>query len=398
MLAVVAAVAVGARNGHRAEKLPAPPYAPATAAVKPARVLAGKRPRTGHFEYLVLDGSFEVRDIDHGQKLVERVALPATSAGVRGATMAPHSRILYVSYGGDGAGFGHGSLLAFDLVSQKVLWQRDYPTGIDSMAITPDGKTIYMPVGEAGYDHEWLVIRASDGYVTTQIVAGTAPHNTVVSLDGTRVYLGGRDGNELEVADTKTNQIVQKIGPMKSGVRPFTINKAQTLAYTTATGFLGFQVSSITTGKVLYTVTFKGFSWNPDTFSSSAPSHGISLSPDEREVWVIDGPNSYVHVFDVSGVPAHPPVEVADLKLAHGIVGKEVGCPYDCNRSGWVQHSRDGRFVYIGDSGDVFSTKTRKIVAYLPAMRETRKTIEIDWQGGVPVATTTRQGLGYGKR
>ena len=34
--------------------------------------------------------------------------------------------------------------------------------------------------------------------------------------------------------------------------------------------------------------------------------------------------------------------------------GEESPCSYDCARDGWIQHSLDGRFVYVGDSGDVF--------------------------------------------
>ena len=95
------------------------------------------------------------------------------------------------------------------------------------------------------------------------------------------------------VADSASNQIIKKIGPLKGGVRPFTINGSETLAFTTATGFLGFQVSDIFSGKVLYTVPVKGFTASGST---DAPSHGISLSPDEKEVYVIDTPNSYVHL------------------------------------------------------------------------------------------------------
>jgi hypothetical protein len=75
--------------------------------------------------------------------------------------------------------------------------------------------------------------------------------------------------------------------------------------------------------------------------------------------------------------------------------GDESPCAYDCARDGWIQHSRSGRFVYVGDSGDVFSASTYRPVAYLPAMRESRKHIEIDWRDGVPVDTTSRSGLGY---
>jgi hypothetical protein len=125
----------------------------------------------------------------------------------------------------------------------------------------------------------------------------------------------GRNSTYLVVARASDGKVLKRVGPLYSGVRPFTINGRQTLGFTTATGFLGFQVSSLRTGKVLYTVPIKDFNWNPRTFGPSAPSHGISLSPNEKEVWVIDAPNGYVHVFDVTGLPAKPPRQVADIAL-----------------------------------------------------------------------------------
>lgn len=190
--------------------------------------------------------------------------------------------------------------------------------------------------------------------------------------------------------------MTKRIGPLKSGVRPFTINGAQTLAFTTATGFLGFQVSSIRTGRVLDTVTFgPRFRYDPASFSPSAPSHGISLSPDERRLWVIDAPNNYVHVFDVAGLPRRRPHLIASLKLQHQLTGQEAPCSYDCARDGWLLHSRSGCDVYVGDSGDVFHAVTLRSVAFLPALRDSRKYLEIDWRGGLPVSSTSRTGLGY---
>ncbi len=335
-----------------------------------------------------------VYDMDAGQRLVQRIPLPM-ARGIRGVVASPRTHTLYISYGGDGGSNGTGSMLAYDLRSERVLWQHSYQTGIDSMAISSDGSHIYMPTGELDESGVWNVLDASDGHVIGNIQGGAGPHNTVMGLGGRNVYLGGREHDYLEVADTQTSRVFRRIGPLRSGVRPFTINGHETLAYTTATGFLGFQVSSIVTGRVLYTQTFPGFAWNPNKFSPSAPSHGISLSPDERQVWVMDAPNGYVHVFDVSHVPERRPRLIANIRLAHPLTGEESPCAYDCARDGWLQHSRDGRVVYVGDSGDVINTRTFRVVAYLPTLRNTRKMLEIDWQNGVPISTTSRQGLGY---
>ena len=364
---------------------------PAVAASASAR-----RSAVHHYEYVFAEGSMYVYDMDAAQRLVTHVQLHITCAlGFRGAVPSPPTHMLYVSYGGDGGFNGNGSMLAYDLLSGRVLWQRSYQTGIDSMAIAPDGKRIYMPTGEIDGSGIWQVLDASSGGVIDTIQGPSGAHNTVMSLDGRHVYLGGRDNDHLYEVSTASDKVVKLIGPLQESVRPFTINGRETLAFTTATGFLGFQVSSITTGLVLYTESFSGFSWEPANFQPSAPSHGISLSPDERRLWVMDAPNSYVHVFDISGLPKRPPRQIASVALTEPMSGEESPCAYDCARSGWVQHSRDGRFVYVGDSGDVIDAHSYRVVAYLPPLRQSRVTLEIDWRNGLPISTTSRQGLGY---
>lgn len=341
--------------------------------------------RTLHYEYVVNDGAVFVYDIDRANRLVTRLVIPQI-VDSHGAVASPRTGMLYVSYGGQGEASGNGSLLAYDLRGRRVVWARDYPTGIDSMAITPDGRTIYMPVGEKAYDsNTWSIVEAATGKVTGSISAGHSPHNTIMGRDGKYVYLGGCGDAYLGVASTATNTLVRKIGPLHGpGVRPFTINGSQTLAFTTARTFLGFQVSSITTGKVLFSVAPPGFSFDPQSFGDSTPNHGISLSPNERQLYLIDTPNGYVHVFDVSGLPASAPRSIANIKMKHPP-------PSD----GWLQHSRDGRYVYVGRAGDVIDTKTRKIVAFLPPLQKTADFLEIDWRNAKPVATTSRYGVGY---
>jgi DNA-binding beta-propeller fold protein YncE len=368
------------------------------AAICGVRQPSRPRPRnvTRHYEYVVADGAICAYDIDHGHRVVDSIDLPV-ARGVRGVAASPSTGMLYVSYGGDGGVNGSGSLLKFDLRRRKLVWARAYGTGVDSMAVSRDGRTIYMPTGELASGRDWLVLDARSGRIRARIQGGAGPHNTVAGLSGRRVYLGGRNSNFLAVASTVTNRVVRRIGPLRSGVRPFTVNGRETIAYTTATGFLGFQVSSIRTGRVLYTVPVSGFGWDPRSFGPSAPSHGISLAPNEKTLYVIDAPNSFVHVFDVDRVPRAAPRQVADIRVSP-LSGNETPCAYDCARDGWLQHSRDGRFVYVGDAGDVIDTRRRRVVATLPALRNSRKSLEIDWRDGRIVFTTSRYGLGYERR
>jgi hypothetical protein len=158
----------------------------------------------------------------------------------------------------------------------------------------------------------------------------------------------------------------------------------QGVAFLTRRGLLGVRVLDLHTNRKLYVTRFKGFTWNP-RFGPDPPSHGLSLAPDRPELWVLDAPNSVVHVFDVSELPGRPPRRLEDIRLSKPISGDESPCTRACGRIGSLQHSADGRFVYVGDAGDVIDTRTREIVANLEALHNSRVQLEVDWVGGKAV-------------
>jgi DNA-binding beta-propeller fold protein YncE len=345
----------------------------------PASLSVGRATR--HFEYVFAAGVVDVYDIDHGNRLVQQFPLPET-ASATGVAADPRRGILFLSYVSQDAAAGTGSLLAYDLVQGRMLWRRSYASGADSLALSSDGRTIYLPAGEDSGSGHWAVIDAATGAVTGSIKAGAGAHDGIAGPSGRYVYLGGVDYPYLIVASTATNRVVRRVGPLHGpGVRPFVINRAETLALTTARSYLGFQVSSLTSGRVVYDVAPPGFRFDPARFGRT-PDHGIALSPDSRQLYLIDTPNGYVHVFDLTGLPARRPRDVADIKLAHPP-------PND----GWLQISRDGRYLYVGRAGDVIDTRRRSVVGFLPPLAETADFCEIDWRHGRPVSTTSRFSL-----
>ncbi|PYV67119.1 MAG: hypothetical protein DMG96_40305 [Acidobacteria bacterium] len=335
-----------------------------------------------HYEYVFDDGHFYVYDLDRNFALVKSVSLP--TSGTRGSVACASTHTLFVSWGSYGTGTGH--LLAYDLVHAKILWSRSYAHAVDSHSVAPDCSIIYMPGGELSGGNIWYLETAATGADVGKIFGPVGPHNTVVNRPGTHIYLGGRMDRYLGVASAASTAVYMKAGPLQNTMRPFTINGKETLLYTSVTGLLGFQVVDLAKKAVLYTVPVSGFaSCNSSQSCPSDPSHGISLSPNEKELYLIDFPNNYVHVFDVSKMPTGKPQKVADIKLKHSLHHQESPCAADCLGESWLHHSRDGRYVFVGDSGDVISTTTRTVVGYLPAMYNSRKMIEIDWQNGIPI-------------
>ena len=61
----------------------------------------------------------------------------------------------------------------------------------------------------------------------------------------------------------------------------------------------------------------------------------------------------------------------------------------------WLNLSRDGRYLFVGNSGAVVDTATRSLVATLSALDGSRVKIEVDWSGGNVCAAYPRASLGY---
>jgi DNA-binding beta-propeller fold protein YncE len=348
---------------------------------------------TAHWLYVVDDGGLYVYDIDNNHAMVKHIAIPVM--GKRGVAVAPTTGMLYISECGTNNCSGlHGSLLAYDLIHDTVAWTVNYPFGVDQLAVTPDGTKIYMPHGADSTDGITSILDAHTGKVIGSIQTGTDGHNTIVSQDGTQVYLAGYTGknyNFVHIVDPVTNTVISNVGPTLNGVRPFTINGKHTLMFTTSSNTCGFQVLSLTKGNVLFTVPFSGScAWT----ASTGPSHGISLSPDEKRAYVMDGPLDQVEVYDISGLPVSMPRLVASVQLS-SLSGWESPCQTYCEKEGWILNDLSGRYVYVGDTGDVIDTNTLHVVQTLPALQNTRQMVEVDWENGVVSATSTRFGMGH---
>jgi len=309
--------------------------------------------------------------------------LPLTD-GVRGIDADPQTGNLYMAHGADDDS-SNGHLLAWNMGSGSVVYDVAFNHGIDQMGIFA-GK-IYLAAGEVSSTSTWYILNEADGSQIGTEQGGLAPHNTI-ARNGHR-YEGGRQSNSLVIHGIGAGAV----GPSPSsqaGVRPFTVNAAETRVYITWTRYRGYSVGDVATGQIVASVNFGSI---PSNYSATAASHGISLSPDGTELWVLDAPYNQVRVYDSSDSPQLR----ATVSLNSNIFpGNESPCAYDCPRDGWLLHSRDGKYVYVGDSGDVIETASRTVAGHLDALANSRHGfVEVEWTQGVPTGTTTHFGMGY---
>jgi DNA-binding beta-propeller fold protein YncE len=141
----------------------------------------------------------------------------------------------------------------------------------------------------------------------------------------------------------------------------------------------GFEVGDLGSGTKLYRVEVKGFPLRPEDYPAqpATQTHGITLTPDEKEIWVVDAFYKHLHVFDVTPLPDAAPRQIADIPLS--------------DLPKWINFTRDGRYAHVS-SGEIVDARTRRVTALV---EPSRYFIQIDWAGGKTVRAYSRYGLGY---
>lgn len=314
-----------------------------------------------------------VFDVDQGHKFVRRIPFGGVDENgrplnVKGICASEHTGRVYVST------LRH--LICLDLVDDKLLWEKTFEAGCDRMSMSPDGTVIYLPTLEKEH---WKIVDAISGDEIARISPDSGSHNTVYGSDGKHAYLAGLRSPLLTVAETQGHTAARKVGPFTDSIRPFTVNAKQTFCFVNVNNLLGFEVGDLSTNKMIHRVEVQGF--EPGKVKRhGCPSHGVGLTPDEKEIWVSDGSNRHLHIFDATVMP---PEQVASIELR--------------DEPGWVTFSIDGTYAYPS-TGEVIDVASRKIITQLrdEGGREVQseKLLEIVFSGNQPIRAGDQFGIG----
>lgn len=309
-----------------------------------------------------------VFDIDNGHKLVRRIEVPSFQDGLRGFTGNLKTHSVYYST-------TNRRLGAFDIETDKVVWEKVYEAGCDRSSITLDGKKIYVPTGwwYSGADSGMLVVNAENGELIKRINVGPAAHNSIVSLDGRLLYLGTT--TMLTIFDTRDENIIRQIKDVgERGIFPYTMDSANRIGYVCLGNHVGFDVVDLQKGTALHRV-FAGKE------HIAHRTHGSALTPDETELWISDQVGKKLFIFDATKMPPEPKDQVELSQGGHG----------------WVAFSLDGKYAWT-HTPDVFDAKTKKLVATLKDESgkpiSSSKYVEVHFRDGKVVEMGSEFGLG----
>jgi len=328
----------------------------------------GAQPKGGSGQALL------VFDIDNHFKFVRRIPNPHFNFGVRGLTgcLATHS--LYYSTTDRRLG-------KFDLESDQVLWENLYSGGCDRSSVSPDGSRIYAPTGwwEKSPQSGFVIIDGSTGAELQRLTVGQNAHNSLVSPDGSRLFLGTT--TTLSVFDITHPTDPQKPTLLKSipnvgesGVFPFTVNHQLSLAFVCLGSHVGFDVVDLLQGKPIHRV-----------LASTSPiphrTHGIALTPDQSEIWISDQDGKKLFIFDSTTIPPTPKGSLNLSTTGHG----------------WVNFSLDGQYAWC-HTPEIFNAKTKEPYATLQDENgqpfSTSKLIEVHFKNHKVIQISSEFGLG----
>jgi DNA-binding beta-propeller fold protein YncE len=367
---------------------------PASAMPTSAALNDAFRPRNRQLLYVALPGTLEatgfrnglglvVLDVNDNYRFVKRIPTWDTPASmspeqVAGVTASPVTNMIYVAL--------RGRLGAFDLRTEKKVWEATYDGKCcERPQVTPDGK--YLVVGSDLQDY-WYVVDPKSGKLLHKIMAPLSPsaHNLVLSPDGTTAFMSPNNPI-MTIADIATGKVTKTI-QFGDHIRPFVLNHNATLIYANTNNLDGFEIADVTSGKILKHIEASGdwkAKWNMvprAVYGHGCPSHGIALVNNEKEVWVTDGVNQLIHIFDNT---QETPKEIATIKPSANVY--------------WFTIGLDGKFAYVS-SGDIIDTKTRKIVGQMkdefgnPMISE--KLLDMTFADGKLQRVSNQFGNGFG--
>jgi len=323
-----------------------------------------------------------VLDVENNFQFIKRIPtwdVPASVSPeeVSGVAASPATNMFYVAT--------RGRLAAFDLGTDKRVWQSSYDGPCcERPEVTPDGLTLV--VGSDLRDF-WYVIDAKSGTLKGKIQAPKSmfAHNMALSADGKTVFMAP-NGVTMTIGDVPSMKAIRTI-TFSDHVRPFVINHDATRVYANLNNLLGFEIGDARTGEVIKRIEAPAKLWkakwgdlNQHFFGHGCPSHGIALTPDESEIWVVDNINYAVLVYDNTG-------EWPVMKSSFPTTAS----------ADWITMGLDGQYALLS-SGDVVEVKTKKIVAQLKdeygKPMHSEKFLEMSFSNGKLVRAVSQFGEG----
>jgi YVTN family beta-propeller protein len=212
-------------------------------------------------------------------------------------------------------------------------------------ASTPNGQYVAVPIRDNGSID---IVDVAQKKVA-KVLPIEGPHNCYNTNRNDDMYCSSMQGNNIARIDLKTMEYSGKIAV--GGIpRPYAVSTDEKMMYVALTSFHGFAAIDLAHGNKIERVELPGPAAAPlcEKLEKNTPTHGVALSPDNKQLWVTSLTDSGVYVYDV-----------ATKKISEQV--PTGSCP------NWISISPDGKYVTVSNSVDddasIIDAKTHKQLA-----------------------------------
>ena len=282
-----------------------------------------------------------------------------------GLGVSPDRRRLYVSVEDT------HSIAIVETATDRVIRTISTTGRPNQLAVTPDGRFIYVAIEDRGVAD---VIDTKAGRVVQSVQVGRFPHNCYCPVGGKHVYVTSVNDRLVREFDfNHGHRLVQSI-KFNSDVRPLCVTRDEKRLFVALVGLHGFAWADLTTGRAVERVARPLPPPEHRSKFAYLDTHGLELSPDNRELWVTSFIGNGLMIFDVTG---SQPVYVTTVDVGDG--------------PNWLTFSPDGRYAYSANAGansiSIVDTAARKAIAEVKVGAVPKRLLEV-W---VPAESAARR-------
>ena len=242
----------------------------------------GKKLYITHGEYVVSVFDTETK------KVVDIVDGIGNAVASNSVAISPDDKRAYVTTMADRYSWD-GTVSVIDTANDHIVGTVPVGKGAEGIAITPDGKKLYVASIQADY---LSIIDAGSLKLTKKIPIGLGGQTAVASPDGRKIYVGIVDdkfGDSVAVIDTASDTVAQKI---KIGGHPYgeAMSPDGRRLYV-ATEDFGVAVIDTASSSLITVIPAEDF--------TGSGAHGVVVSKDGKVLYVTHEP-FFVTAFDTA--------------------------------------------------------------------------------------------------
>jgi YVTN family beta-propeller protein len=253
---------------------------------------------------------------------------------------------------------GDHTLQVIDTGTDKIIQKVKLTERPNQCAVTPDGRFVGVPIrGGDSVD----IIDVDKGKIVKNLPV-KVPHNCYNAGRNDHIWVTSMGDHKVNLIDLKKLAYIAEI-PVGGVPRPLAVTRDEKTLYCALSDLHGFVIADIPSQKVVKKIELPPLPAGTEFPVPHTPTHGLELTPDEKELWVTSCGTDIVYVYDIAS-------------------GKVTGKVAVGRGPNWVTFSPDGKFCCVSnvlsDDVSIIDTAKRQEVARVKVGKQPKRLVVVN--------------------